>query len=137
METPMTFKELKEEKLKLKAEKLKIDSTINYIKSITPKEKEKDSYLEMKTRSNIISDLLVGIETKIRQTTNTYELLITKHVREYSKFDKKITFEETHILYSDKNIEEPEKDKLFCAELLKELELVGDYILTSIRKLDK
>ena len=137
METNMTFKELKEEKIRLRSEKLEIDSTISYIKSMTPKDKEKDIYLEMKTRSNIISDLLVGIETKIRQTTNTYELLITKQVSGYSKFDDKITFEETHYLYSDKDIEEPEKDKIFCVELLKELELVGDYILTSVRKLNK
>ena len=133
----MTFKELKDEKLKLKEEKLLIDATISYVKSMTPIEKEKSTYLEMKTRSNKISDLLVGIEAKIRQTTNTYEIIIIKQVRGYSKFEEVTTFEETHYLYSDKNIVEPEKDKIFCVELLRELELDGEYKLSSIIKLNK
>ena len=81
METPMTFKELKEKEFDLLEKRQNLvakQSAIRYSKMLTNKQVDYNEIDKLSDEIYQINDLLNGISTKIRDVGFEYELLIEK-----------------------------------------------------------
>ena len=136
MEEKLTFKELKQREFELKEEKLMLNAKLGHINNYQPEKRWSDDYNKLVNRLEIILDLLVGIDTKLREVGYTYIVTYKKTIKKQYPIEQEETFTSELKLLLEKKFNTPllEND---LEEILRLTHLEIPYEILNIRLVDK